>query len=309
MAGKVSLLRSRDMSDALCKFPAARSVGADWVFFSYDSPMSKHARRLTEILAQKHFPEDDSVIFDKELKSLQLEMLRIQQGIWHGRQRAIVVFEGFDASGKGSAIRRLVARLDPRGIRVHGIGPPDEIERTRHYLDRFWSKLPAPGMIAVFDRSWYGRVLVERVEKLTPESRWKEAYQEINEFEGMLKRDGIDIIKIFLAVHPGEQLRRFEERLRNPSKHWKLREEDLRAHRQWKKYVGASDDLLSRTETKNCPWNLVPADSKPYTHQKVLEVVTEGFRHHAKWLERAKESRRTAELRRDLNELRKIQRK
>ena len=148
--------------------------------------MSDTARRLTKLLAQKHFPEDDVRVSEKRLKSLQLEMLRIQQGIWHGRQRAIVLFEGFDASGKGSAIRKLVARLDPRGIRVHGIGPPDAIERTRHYLDRFWSKVPGPGMIAVFDRSWYGRVLVERVEKLTPESRVKEAYGEINKFEGML---------------------------------------------------------------------------------------------------------------------------
>lgn len=268
--------------------------------------MSKSAKRLTKLLAQKKFPEGDKLVSEKRLKSLQLEMLRIQQGIWHGRQRAIVLFEGFDASGKGSAIRQLAARLDPRGIRVHGIGPPDEFEKTRPYLDRFWSKLPGPGMIAVFDRSWYGRVLVERVDKLTPKSRLNDAYGEINDFEAMLKRDGIDIVKIFMAIHPDEQLRRFEDRLKDPSKHWKLRDEDLRAHRQWKKYVVASDDLLSLTETKDIPWNLIAADSKLYAHNKVLEAVAEGLGHHVKGLERAKESQRTDGLLRELRELQKI---
>ena len=112
-----------------------------------------------------------------------------------------------------------------------------------------------------------------------------------------------------MAVHADEQLRRFEERLKDPSKYWKLRDEDLRAHRQWKKYVGASDDLLSLTATKSTPWNLVPADSKPYAHQKVLEVVTESLMHHGKWFERSRESRRTADLRRELNELRKVRKK
>lgn len=138
--------------------------------------------------------------YKKEIQKLQLKMLTIQQGIWHQKKRVIVVFEGFDASGKGGAIRRLTQVLDPRGVRVYPIGPPTEMEQKTHWLYRFWARLPEPGMMAFFDRSWYGRVLVERVENLTAKKDWKRGYSEINQFEKMLVDDGIELIKIYLSI-------------------------------------------------------------------------------------------------------------
>src|SRR4051812_12835571 len=136
-------------------------------------------RALSDLLARGAFPNPPKDKSEKELRSLQLRMLRIQQGIWHSRRRAIIVFEGFDASGKGGVIRRLTELLDPRGIHVHPIGPPDTKDQAKHYLYRFWKKIPPPGTIAIFDRSWYGRVFVEKVERLTPEKRTDQAYEEI----------------------------------------------------------------------------------------------------------------------------------
>ena len=129
---------------------------------------------------------------EQKFRKLQLELLRIQQGIFYGRKRAIVVLEGFDAAGKGGVIRRLTESIDPRGVTVHPIGPPDPQDQGRHWLYRFWTRLPKLGTIAIFDRSWYGRVLVERVDGLAPRKAWKRAYEEINQFEAMLVNDGIE---------------------------------------------------------------------------------------------------------------------
>lgn len=246
----------------------------------------KTAPRLSKLLRKKQFPdvpENDATT--AAFEKLQLKMLRVQQGLWHSKRRAIVVFEGFDAAGKGGAIRALTEKLDPRGVRVHAVGPPEGDDQEKHYLYRFWKNLPAPGTLAVFDRSWYGRVLVERVEHLAPKERWKQAYGEIGDFERMLVNDGIDLVKIFLAIHPETQLERFEARLQDPYKQWKLTEDDLRAHGHWKKYVAASDDLLKLTHTKTAPWNLVPADSKRYARQTVLEIVTDQLGRHRHWME------------------------
>lgn len=241
---------------------------------------------LSELLKRKKFPAATEKESAEKLKNLQLRMLRIQQGIWHNQRRAILVFEGFDAAGKGGSIRNVVERLDPRGIRVHPIGPPSAEEQGKHYLYRFWQRLPAPGTIAIFDRSWYGRVLVERVEKLAPKNRLKAAYSEINSFESLLVADGIDLVKIFLAIHPEEQLKRFEARLDDPYKQWKLTEDDLRAHKKWNKYVKAADDALRLTSTAKAPWHLIPSDSKPYSHLRMLEAVTKALENHGQWIEK-----------------------
>lgn len=239
--------------------------------------------RLSKLLHKKTLPtiEDNDAVIEK----LQLKMLRVQQGLWHSKGRAIVTFEGFDAAGKGGAIRALTEKLDPRGLRVHPVGPPEGDDQDKHYLYRFWKNLPPPGTLAIFDRSWYGRVLVERVEHLTPKERWKAAYREINEFEKTLVDDGIDLVKIFLAIHPETQLERFEARLRDPYKQWKLSEDDLRAHGHWGKYVEAADDLLKLTDTKHAPWRLIPADSKRFARQAVLETVTHELGRHRHWME------------------------
>lgn len=261
---------------------------------------------LSELLSRKKFPALDGS--EKRVRALQLRMLRIQQGIWHSKRRAIIVFEGFDAAGKGGAIRRMLEALDPRGYHVHPIGAPHPDEQGRHYLYRFWKALPEPGMIAVFDRSWYGRVLVERVERLTPKDRWKEAYGELNEFEAMLVRDGIDLVKIFFAITPQEQLRRFEDRLHDPYKQWKLGEADLRAHAAWEKYVKAADDMLVKCDTKLAPWNLIPADSKAYARVEALECVTRGLGHHGEWMAQRAETTDEKMVREAMRKLRQAER-
>lgn len=235
------------------------------------------------------------------LKELKLKILRIQQGAWHCKKRIIILFEGFDAAGKGGAIRRLVEPLDPRGYKVYSIAAPTEDEQGKHYLYRFWKKLPSPGTIAVFDRSWYGRVLVEKVERLTDEKRLKAAYDEINEFESMLQEDGIEIIKIFLAVSKDEQLKRFEERLNNPYKQWKITSEDLRNRKKWDAYVEATDELLKKTN--KIKWYVVPADDKDFARREVLEIVTDNLKHHGKWMSKIAETKEFRSLKKEIRKL------
>lgn len=242
--------------------------------------------KLSKLLHEKDFPQlKVNKKTDQQLKDLQLCMLRIQQGIWHRRKRAIIVFEGFDAAGKGGAIRRLVELLDPRGVRVHPIGPPSAVEQGKHYLYRFWEKLPAPGSIAVFDRSWYGRVLVEKVCELTEKKRLEAAYDEICQFEKLLTDDGIEIVKIFLAIDKKEQLKRFEERLTDPYKQWKITPDDVKARAQWKDYVTATDQMLEKTSKKSAPWHLVAANDKDYTRIEVLKIVTKHLKFHQEWMD------------------------
>lgn len=220
------------------------------------------------------------------LKELQLNLLRIQEGLFHHKRRAIIALEGFDAAGKGGAIRKLTEVLDPRGAIVHPIGPPSPEEQGRHWLYRFWMGLPLPGTLVVFDRTWYGRVLVERVEGLTPKERWKQAYQEINHFESLLLADGIDLVKIFLGISKKEQLERFRERLTDPYKQWKLTPSDIEARKKWGDYVEAVDEMMVRTHTDRAPWHLIPADNKEYARLKVLEIVTDRLGHHRAWMEK-----------------------
>ncbi len=259
---------------------------------------------LSHLLKKGNFPQVADKKYDKSIASLQLKMLRIQQGIWNSKSRAIIVFEGFDAAGKGGAIQHLVEKLDPRGVRVHPIGPPREQEQNKHYLYRFWQRLPNPGTICIFDRSWYGRVLVERVEHLVAKHRWHEAYNEIVNFEETLQADGISIIKIFLAIDKKEQLKRFEERLNNPYKQWKLSADDVRARSQWKHYVNAVDDMLAKTSTKSTPWHLIPANDKNYARIQTFEIVTNQLAHHGRWMkERAQQQQRVRTLKAALREL------
>ena len=219
----------------------------------------------------------DKQSYEKRLEKLQKELLRIQQTYWHEKRRAILVFEGWDAGGKGGAIRRLTEPLDPRGFHVWPISAPRPDEQGRHYLYRFWKRLPVPGSIAVFDRSWYGRVLVERVEGFAGKEEWKRAYGEIRDFEKMLTDDGVRIVKLFLHISKDEQLNRFRERLSNPYKRWKLTAEDLRNREKWDDYEAAVEDMFDETSRENAPWSAVPANSKWYARTRVLEIVTEAL--------------------------------
>jgi AMP-polyphosphate phosphotransferase len=195
-----------------------------------------------------------------------------------------VVFEGWDASGKGGAIRRLVERLDPRHVRVVQYAAPTYDEKRHHWLSRFWPALPGWGGMAVLDRSWYGRVLVERVEGFASEDEWRRAYEEIDAFERMLVDGGAILIKFWLHISSKEQLERFEARERDPLKRWKLTDEDWRNRKKRKAYKRAIDDMVERTSTEWAPWHLVEADSKRFARVKVVETVNaaieDGMRRH-----------------------------
>ena len=184
-----------------------------------------------------------------------------------------VIFEGGDASGKGGAIRRLVAPLDPRHIRVVQFAAPTHDEKRHHFLWRFWPSLPGWGGMAIFDRSWYGRVLVERVEEFATREQWLRAYDEINNFERSLADEGTILIKFWLHISDAEQLRRFERRKANPLKAWKLTDDDWRNREKRPDYERAVEDMLERCDHELGRWQLVEADSKRYARVKVLETV------------------------------------
>jgi polyphosphate kinase 2 (PPK2 family) len=184
-----------------------------------------------------------------------------------------VLFEGWDASGKGGAIKRLVAPLDARHVRVVSFAAPSPDEKRHHYLHRFVSALPGWGGMAVLDRTWYGRVLVERVEGFATEAQWRRAYGEINDFEHMLATEGMVILKLWLHISEDEQLRRFERRRDDPLKAWKLTDEDWRNRGKRAAYEAAVEEMLVRTDTEHAPWTLIEGDSKRWARVKVMEVV------------------------------------
>jgi AMP-polyphosphate phosphotransferase len=207
------------------------------------------------------------------VKVHQEKLVRIQQALLFSGERAVVVFEGMDAAGKGGTIRRLAWAMDPRSLKVWPIGAPNGTEQKQHYLQRFWSRLPEKTQIAVFDRSWYGRVLVERVEDLTPRADWMRAYREINEFERQMVEDGIRVVKLFLHVSKDEQRRRLIERLRDPLKRWKLGYEDFRNRDHWSDYVKAIEEMFERTDTPTAPWHVIPSDDKPAAREAALRII------------------------------------
>jgi AMP-polyphosphate phosphotransferase len=184
-----------------------------------------------------------------------------------------VLFEGWDASGKGGVIRRLVAPLDPRHVRVAQFSAPDETALRHHFLWRFWPALPGTGGMAVLDRSWYGRVLVERVEGLVSKREYKRSYEDIVGLEEMLAHQGAVLIKFWLHISSAEQLRRFKARAADPLKSWKLTDEDWRNRKRRKSYLRAVEEMLERTDTETAPWHLIAGDSKPYARVRVLETV------------------------------------
>jgi polyphosphate kinase 2 (PPK2 family) len=212
--------------------------------------------------------------YDRKLKKLQHRLMLIQEAYLFSGVSAVIVFEGWDAAGKGGTIRRVSAALDPRSFKVWPIGAPRRYYLERHYLLRFMERLPPAGAIAAFDRSWYGRVLVERVEKLITPKRWKAAYREIVDFERMMTDDSTRIVKLFFHITPDEQLRRFKDRLNDPLKRWKLSYEDFRNRNHWDDYAEAIDEMFARTSTPNAPWRLIPANDKKHARiAAITEIV------------------------------------
>ncbi|WP_027417804.1 polyphosphate kinase 2 family protein [Aneurinibacillus terranovensis] len=211
--------------------------------------------------------------YKEELKRYQLQLLYLQRKLAQLKIPVILVFEGWDAGGKGGAIRRLTEKLDPRGFRVHAISAPNEVEKQYHYLWRFWRDIPPRGTFAIFDRSWYGRVLVERVEQFATKEEWQRAYEEINQFEKLHTNDGAIVLKFWLHISKDEQLRRFEERVTNPFKNWKITDEDWRNREKWEEYYEAAEEMLAKTDTDIAPWVVVGGNYKWYARVKILKSV------------------------------------
>ncbi len=212
---------------------------------------------------------------EQELKDLQYRLNLIHQAMGRQGRSAVIVLEGQDASGKGGLIRRLAWCLDPRWIQVWPISAPDEHERREHWLQRFWRRVPRQGRWAVFDRSWYGRVLVERVERLTPRDSWQRAYREINEFEQTLTEEHIKLVKIWLDVSPEKQLERFEKRFDNPAKQWKLTREDLRNRERREDYQQAQQDMFNLTNTAQAPWHRIDGDHKSRARVACFQLLVD----------------------------------
>jgi polyphosphate kinase 2 (PPK2 family) len=211
----------------------------------------------------------------QKLEALQHRLTLIQQAYLIRGHKGVVVFEGWDAAGKGGTIRRMSAVLDPRNFKVWPIGAPRPYYLDRHYLLRFMERLPPRGALSVFDRSWYGRVLVERIESLTPEARWRQGFREINEFERMMQDDGTRIAKVFFHIAPEEQLARLEARLLDPLKRWKLSFEDFRNRRRWDAYAEAIDEMLAETSTPGAPWRVISSNHKRHGRIAALTEVVD----------------------------------
>lgn len=211
--------------------------------------------------------------YDKALKKYRQRMRELEHEVYVRRLPVIIVYEGRDAAGKGGNIKRLVQGMDPRGYEVIPIVAPNDVEKAHHYLWRFWREMPKAGHIAIFDRSWYGRVLVERVEGFCSEEAWRRAYREINEMEEQWVHFGTVLVKFWLQIGEDEQLRRFEERQHTPHKQWKITEEDWRNREKWDQYKAAVDEMLYRTSTSYAPWTIIESNSKWYARIKTLRTV------------------------------------
>jgi polyphosphate kinase 2 (PPK2 family) len=212
--------------------------------------------------------EEAKKLYQQKLETFQYELFRKKRSM-------VIIFEGWDAAGKGGDIHRLVEELNPRLYRVVPVGTPSDIEKVHHYLWRFCESIPKAGHITIFDRSWYGRVLVERVEGLCSEEEWKRAYREINEFENIIIGTGAIILKFWLHIDKATQLERFESRQNDLQKSWKITAEDWRNRSRWEDYKIAADEMFQKTSTTNAQWTIVESKDKRYSRIKIMKTVTE----------------------------------
>ncbi|MCX7044647.1 MAG: phosphate--AMP phosphotransferase [Candidatus Sumerlaeota bacterium] len=215
--------------------------------------------------------------YDRRIDELQKRLFELEHEMYTARVPAVIVYEGCDAGGKGGNIKRLTNGLDPRGYEVVPIAAPTKEELAHHYLWRFWKQLPKAGHITIYDRSWYGRILVERVEGFCTEEEWKRAFREINEYERQLAEFGAVIVKFWLHISQDEQMRRFKERQRLVHKQWKITDEDWRNRKNWSKYAVCIEDMLNRTSTSYAPWTILEANCKLHARVKALQTVKDAL--------------------------------
>lgn len=215
--------------------------------------------------------------YKEQLSELQNKIATLHGEFYRRRIPVVIGFEGWDAGGKGGAIKRLTAKMDPRGYRVHPTSAANDIEKVHHYLWRFWNNIPKDGHIAIFDRTWYGRVMVERIEGFCTREEWQRAYQEINDMEQQLVQHGTVVLKFWIQIDRDEQERRFRERMENPEKQWKITDEDWRNREKWDIYEKVVDEMLVRTSTTYAPWTIVEGNSKYYARIKILQTVVDAM--------------------------------
>ena len=215
--------------------------------------------------------------YKRKRKDLQKRMEILHNKMYLQRVPVILAFEGWDAGGKGGAIKRITQCMDPRGYEVVPVAAPNDTERAHHYLWRFWNKFPKDGHMAIFDRTWYGRGLVERIEGFATKREWQRAYSEINHMESHLTKSGAIVLKFWMHIDKEEQEKRFRARQETPEKQWKITDEDWRNREKWEEYERAVDEMIVRTSTVSAPWHIIVANSKLYARIKVLEIVVEAL--------------------------------
>jgi polyphosphate:AMP phosphotransferase len=241
--------------------------------FAEDFPLKK-MEKLSDVDLSPVIEED---AYKDELKTLQKRLAELHNTIYRKKIPVVLCYEGWDAAGKGGNIRRVARPLDPRGFDVIPIASPEPHELNRQYLWRFWTRLPRSGHVCIFDRTWYGRVMVERIEGFCKEDDWKRAYQEINEFERQLTDWGAVVLKFWIQIDQDTQLARFNDRQATPEKQWKLTEEDWRNREKWPLYEEAVDEMLQKTSTENAPWFIIESNDKKYARIKTLKIIVKAL--------------------------------
>ena len=224
----------------------------------------------------------DPGAYRQQLLEQQLLLRELAFRLYKQKRSLVVVYEGWDAAGKGGNIRRFTEKLDPRGYHVYQIAAPEGEDKTHHYLWRFWRRLlpPEEKQVVIFDRSWYGRVLVERVEGFATEPEWRRAYREINEFERHLRQAGVIVVKFWVHISAAEQLSRFQAREKTPHKQWKLTDEDWRNRQQWDAYEEAIEEMLLRTSTVTAPWTVLEGNDKRYARLRAARHLADTLAAH-----------------------------
>lgn len=220
--------------------------------------------------------------YKERIEKLQDKIEKLHGELYRRRIPVVLGFEGWDAGGKGGAVKRLTAKMDPRGFVVHPTASPNDIERAHHYLWRFWTAMPKAGHVAIFDRTWYGRVMVERIEGFCTKDEWQKAYKEINDMERDLTDAGAIVLKFWMQIDKDEQERRFKARQENPEKQWKITDEDWRNREKWDQYEVAVNEMLMKTSTTSAPWIVVEGNCKYYARIRVLESVIEAIEERLK---------------------------
>ena len=237
-------------------------------------PENRFRLRSMPMLSEVELNQDMDVMeYRKQLAKCQKKLAKLHNELYRKKVPVIIAYEGWDAAGKGGNIKRIAGALDPRGYDVHPIASPEPHEKSRHYLWRFWTRLPKTGHIAIFDRTWYGRVMVERLEGFCSQNDWQRAYNEINEFERELKDWGAVIIKFWVQIDKETQLARFKDRENTPEKRWKITDEDWRNREKWDQYEDAVNEMLHRTSTDFAPWYILESNNKYYARIKALKIV------------------------------------